>query len=122
MLTAGEDVATKSTGATTITSATAGDDIDITSGAAATLGTALTKGTAGSDIRKVTFGAPITITTAEDAQRTRSNIAVDATGLISVTGSVTAKDSLALRSGSTVDAPLLTAGEDLSVRGVGAVI
>ena len=121
MLTAGEDITTKSSGATTISSATAGDDIDITSGGAAMLGTVLTKGTAGSDIRKVTFGTPITITTAEDPQRTRSNITVDATGPISVAGSATAKDSLTLRSGSTVDAPLLTAGEDLLVRGVGGV-
>jgi hypothetical protein len=116
-LTAGEDIAVLTSGTASVTTASTGDDIDVTStGSAITLGSLTTTGL-GADDRRVSFG-PESIGFGEETFA-RSNILVNAAGDLSVT-SATARDTLGLRTDSVLSAGTLVAGEDATFASSGA--
>ncbi len=113
-LTAGEDIALKSTlGTTIVTSAKAGDDVVVLAGTTANLANTMTTGL-GADNREVTFTGGIGFANADGYAR--SNILVDAGGAVTL-GVADAKASLAVRAAGagSITGTTLTAGEDIAL-------
>jgi hypothetical protein len=92
MLTAGEDIRLTASGTANVTSATAGDDIDISGATGLTLGTITTRGTARDD-RSLVFNAPS----------------------FSIVGSAPNGSDISLTSNGAVSAANLNSGDDIRV-------
>ena len=114
---AGEDATFASSGDTTITLVTAGDDIDVNAGGAINLVAATSTGT-GIDDRRLLLPVGSAVFAGEDFAR--SNVVADATGTLML-GTINANATLAGRSSATVVGNDLNAGEDIALRGVGNV-